>query len=71
MTLANNISVAAILTTLNAASANATIERRMMHLRNLGEDARNTPSWRDAVAERGQFDRVVNARTWHLRTELL
>jgi hypothetical protein len=69
MKLGNNIAVAAILTNLNAARANDIITRRIALLRSLGEDVRNTVSWRDAVAEQGQFQRAVSMQTWHLRTE--
>lgn len=70
MTLANNIAVAATLTTLNASQANEAIARRIAYLRSCGEDVRNTPCWRDAVAEQAQFGRAVACRTWHLRTRL-
>lgn len=70
MTLANNIAVAAILTSLNANASLDVITRRMTLLRSLGEDVRNTPGWRDAVEEMGQFRRVVSMRTWHLRTTI-
>lgn len=71
MTLANNIAVAAILTGLNAARSLAIIEARLALLRSLGEDTRGTVSWRDAVAELGEFRRAVSMRTWYLRTTAL
>lgn len=66
--LANNLATAAILTTVNAGHGLDVIERRIACLRGLGEDQRNTASWRDAVAELAEFGRAVSCRTWHLRT---
>jgi hypothetical protein len=66
-TLANNIAVAATLTSLNADKAAGIIGRRIAYLRSLGEDARNTAAWRDAVYEQNEFSRAIGCRTWHLR----
>lgn len=67
MTLGNNIATAATLTSLRAAETLAVIERRLALLRSLGENTRNTASWRDARDEMAQFNRAVGMRTWHLR----
>lgn len=34
-------------------------DRRITILTKLGEDKRNTPSWRDATAERAQIERAI------------
>jgi hypothetical protein len=63
-TLAERIYSLTMMTTTEITKARDISDRRIAYLEKLGEDTRNTPSWRDATAERAQLERQIAFSGW-------